>query len=274
MPLTLTYRGSTTVPVEVDGLGPTALRERTLREIERLPIDRGNRSVPLAELFDVSGDPSDEQLVFAGDLAGVHGIGTRLERGLVRVEGNAGRHLGAGMRGGEIYVAGNVGDWAGAELRGGLLRVRGNAGNHAGSAYCGDPLGMTGGTLLIEGNAGEQVGRNMRRGLLVVGGDVGDAPALNMIAGTILVFGTTGRRPAAGMRRGTLAVFGKPPKLLPTFRSTGVCRLLFLQLYFAALRRHGFAVPQRFDRAPMAMFTGDLLGPGKGEVLVPVASGT
>lgn len=107
----------------------------------------------------------------------------------------------------------------------------------------------------------------MRRGTIAVGGDVGDVPALNMIAGTILVFGSAGRRSAAGMRRGTLFVGGARPHLLPTFRSTGLCRTHFLSLYFEALRRRGFAVPQNLGTR-YEMFSGDLLGGGKGEVLV------
>ena len=267
MALTLTYRGRTSLPVELEGLLPAMLRASAPSDIERLPIVCGNRTTALAELFDVAGRADDERVVFIGELAGVHGIGARLDRGTIRIEGSAGRHVGAGMRGGEIHVAGDVGDWAGAEMRGGTLRVDGSAANHAGAAYSGSPRGMSGGMLLIGGRAGCEVGHSMRRGTIAVGGDVGDAAALNMIAGTILVFGSTGRRSAAGMRRGTLFVGGARPHLLPTFRSTGVCRTHFLMLYYEALRRRGFAVPPTLGTT-LEMFSGDLLGGGKGEVLV------
>jgi formylmethanofuran dehydrogenase subunit C len=266
--LTLTYRGNTSVPVEVEGIVPAALREKPLGEIEKLPIFHGNRQVPLAEFFTVAGDPGDEQLTFAGDLAGVHWIGAKMERGIVRVEGNAGRHVGSEMIGGEIHVLGDAGDWVGGEMRKGLIHVRGNAGNLVGSAYRGSDRGMTGGTLLIGGNVGDEIGHTMRRGLIAVGGDTGDFPCLNMIAGSVLVFGTTGVRAAAGMRRGTLAVFGKAPALLNTFRSAGDCKLSYLRIYFATLRRHGFRVPDELDDADYRVFTGDLLTVGKGEVLV------
>lgn len=266
--LTLTYRGSTNVPIEVEGIVPAALRERSLPEIEKLPIYHGNRQVPLAEFFAVSGDPSDEQLTLVGDLSGVHHIGSKMDRGVVRVEGNAGRHVGSELRGGEVHVFGNAGDWVGGEMRRGLIYVRGNAGDLVGSAYRGSPRGMTGGTLLVGGNVGDEIAHSMRRGLIAVGGDTGDFPCLNMVAGSVLVFGTTGDRAAAGMRRGTLAVFGQAPKLLNTFKPTGLGNPLYLRLYFAALRRHGFPVPHGLNDVEYRLFSGDLLTVGKGEVLV------
>lgn len=266
--LTLSHRAATTLPVEVFGLTPTMVRDRTLAEIERLPIQHGNRQLALAECFAVSGDPRDEQLVFVGNLSGVHGIGARMDGGTVRVEGNAGRHAGSEMRGGELRIAGNTGDWLGTEMHGGLIDVGGDAGDHAGSAYRGSPRGMTGGTLLVRGNAGGELGHSLRRGLIAVGGDIGDVPCLNMIAGSVIVGGTVGLRPAAGMRRGTLAVLGRPPELLPTFRSAGTTRPLFLRLYFATLRRLGFPIAAECDTADYRHFAGDLLGVGKGEILL------
>jgi formylmethanofuran dehydrogenase subunit C len=270
--LTLTYRGNTTVPVEVEGIVPAVLREKPLGEIEKLQVYHGNRQIPLAEFFSVAGDPSDEQLTFTGELSGVHWIGAKMDRGVVRVEGNAGRHVGSELRGGEVHVSGNAGDWVGGEMKKGLIYVRGNAGHLIGSAYRGSAKGMTGGMLLIGGNVGNEIGHSMRRGLIAIGGNTADFPCLNMIAGTVLVFGTTGIRAAAGMRRGTLAVFGEKPKLLHTFKSTGQCKPLYLRLYFAMLRRHGFSVPAELDDAGLRMFTGDLLTVGKGELLVREAA--
>lgn len=267
MPLTLTYCAKTTVPVEVAGFTPAGLRGASRTEIEKRTILHGNQRVPLAELFRVAGTSDDEQLTFVGDLSGVHSIGAKMDRGVIRVEGNAGRHLGSELAGGEIQVTGDAGDWVGGEMRSGLIHVRGNAGDRVGSAYRGSPRGMIGGTLLIGGNCGDELGHNLRRGLIAVGGNVGDAPGLNLIAGTILVMGGVGIRPVAGMRRGTLAVFGKTPELLPTFRPSGLGRPLYLRLYFAALRRQGFAVPPELDEADYRLFAGDLLAGGRGEVL-------
>lgn len=273
--LTLTYRGPKTdsvanVPVEIEGIVPDRLRELSPATIAGLPIFHGNQSVPLGELFAVAGDPADEHLVLQGDLWGVHWIGAKMENGVLRIEGNAGRHVGSGLRGGEIHVSGDVGDWLGAEMKSGLIHVRGSAGDQAGAAYRGSPRGMTGGTLLIAGNSGAETGYLMRRGLIAVGGDTGDFPAWNMIAGTMLVFGTTGKRAAAGMRRGTLAVFGRPPQLLPTFRAAGRCSPTFLRLYFAELRSRGFRVAEQLVGEELRIHSGDGLTVGKGEVLTRV----
>ncbi len=266
--LTLTYHGRTSIPVEVEGIVPEALRGLGVAEIERLTILHGNRATPLAELFRVSGNADDEQVTMIGDLSGVHWIGAKQRSGVMRIEGDAGRHLGSGLDGGTIHVAGNAGDFAGAEMRSGLIHVRGSVGNLAGGAYRGSARGMTGGTLLIGGDAGHEIGTTMRRGLIAVGGNVGDLAAFNMIAGTVLVLGKAGQRAAAGMRRGTLAVLGGTEELLPTFREAGRCRPTYLRLYDAELRSHGFATPANFATGEWRQFTGDLLTVGKGEVLV------
>jgi len=49
--LTLRYKADTTVPVEVEGLTPSAVRGLSIAEIQRFDLFHGNRKVPLAELF-------------------------------------------------------------------------------------------------------------------------------------------------------------------------------------------------------------------------------
>jgi formylmethanofuran dehydrogenase subunit C len=215
--LKLTTAGS--LPIEVFGVTPDHLRGRTLDEIERMPILHGNRTLPLAELFHVSGNAASERCEFSGDLRSVHGIGARMGSGMIVVSGSAGRHLGSQMIGGQIEVAGDVGDSLGAEMRGGLLRVRGSAANLAAAAYRGSVQGMTGGTILVGGSVGDEAGHSMRRGLLAVAGDCGNFLGVNMLAGSLLVLGRCGDHPGAGMRRGTIALLGSQhPALLPTFR--------------------------------------------------------
>ena len=85
----------------------------------------------LAELFSVSGDPSDGRIDLEGDLAGVHYIGYGMNSGEIHVHGNAGRHVGGEMSGGRIKVDGNAGDYAGCEMHGGLIQVAGNAGHRS-----------------------------------------------------------------------------------------------------------------------------------------------
>ena len=98
--LSLRYKAETSVPVEVEGLTPSAVRALSLAEIQRLEIFHGNRRVPLAEFFDVSGDPTDARIEFEGNLAGVHWIGAQMTEGEIHVRGPAGRHVGSEMNDG------------------------------------------------------------------------------------------------------------------------------------------------------------------------------
>lgn len=268
MPLSLQYRGQTSVPVEIEGLTPDAMREKSLAEIERFEIFHGNEKLPLAEMFKIGGNAADEQFEFSGNLAGVHWIGAHMKRGSIRVEGDAGRHVGSEMEGGEIHVRGNAGDWVGGEMRNGLIHVRGRAGHLIGAAYRGSRRGMTNGTILIGDAVGNEVGHTMRRGLIAIGGNCGDFAGLNMIAGSILVFGACGIRPAAGMRRGTLGLFGAAPGLLPTFKAGCRYHPLMLQLIFRELLRLDFRVPDELFSAGYRIYHGDLVTVGRGELLV------
>ena len=200
MPLKLSYKLKTGVPVEVDGIVPNVLAPLSLEAIERLEVQHGNERLPLAEAFTATGNAADGRLEFVGELAGVHRIGAGMTTGRIDVAGAAGRHAGSQMTGGEIHVAGDSGDWLGAEMHGGSIHVHGNAGNLVGSAYRGSERGMTGGTILVAGNVGDECGHTMRRGLLAVGGSCGVFVGINMIAGSVLVFGDCGRgraRPCA-----------------------------------------------------------------------------
>ncbi|MEX2112573.1 MAG: formylmethanofuran dehydrogenase subunit C [Pirellulales bacterium] len=273
MPLRLTYRADTSVPVEVEGLLPHAVRAMSLPEIERLEFVHGNEKRPLADFFAVAGNPGDNRIELEGKLAGVHWIGAKLSDGAIHVAGDVGRHAGSEMSGGQIHIDGDAGDWAGGEMHGGLIHIRGRAGDHLGAAYRGSKRGMTGGTILVEGAAGHEIGHTMRRGLLAVGG-CGDFAGINMIAGTILVFGPAGIRPAAGMRRGTLGLFGSnPPTLLPTFRAGSRAKPLVLELLFRELRALGYPVHERLSTSDYRTYHGDLVTVGRGEILVAEGAG-
>jgi formylmethanofuran dehydrogenase subunit C len=267
--LRLTYKADTSVPVEVEGLTPTAVQKKSVGEIERLIIFHGNRKVPLAEFFSVDGTPDDGVITFEGSLAGVHWIGAQMTEGVIHVRGPAGRHVGSEMTGGAIHVHGDAGDWVGGEMHGGLIHVRGNAGHLIGSAYRGSKHGMTGGTILVTGSVGNEVGHTLRRGLVAIAGGCGDFVGVNMIAGTVLVFGDCGIRPAAGMRRGTVGLFGaSTPPLLPTFHRSCTCEPLFLQVLFRSLRAYQFAVPDELVGATYRRYHGDNLTIGRGELLL------
>jgi formylmethanofuran dehydrogenase subunit C len=267
--LTLRYTSPTPIPVEVEGLTPSAVRAMPQADIERFEIFHGNRKAPLAEFFALSGDASDGRLQFEGDLSGVHWIGAKMSEGEIHVRGDAGRHVGSEMSGGVIHVHGNASDWVGGEMHGGLIHVHGNAGHLIGSAYRGSRIGMNGGTILVDGSVGNEVGLTLRRGLVAIGGNCGDFVGANMIAGTVLVFGQPGNRPAAGMRRGTVGLLGtNPPPLLMTFRKNCVCKPPVLRLMLRYLQSLGFGVPSDCWDANYAVYNGDRVTVGRGEILI------
>jgi len=269
MPLNLHYHGETTIPVELEGILPENLCQLSLDEIRQQKIFHGKEVVTLGEFFDVSGDASDEQLVFDGQLSGVHWIGAKMRRGQIVINGDAGRHLGSEMSGGQIEVKGHAGDWAGGEMHGGLIHVRGDAGHLIGAAYRGGPKGMTNGTIIIAGKAGNEVGHTMRRGLIAIGGDVGDLVGISMLAGSILVFGKCGIRHGVGMKRGTIAFLGEDaPQMLPTFRHA--CRYSpnFLRVVLLKLKQLGFEFDPALLDSNYDLYHGDLIEGGRGEVVI------
>ena len=269
MPLRLTLKKKTTVPLEVEGITPDVTRGKSLAEIEKLEVFEGNVKTSLAEFFTVAGDAADGIHEWEGDLAGVHWIGAKMTSGKVIASGNVGRHLGSEMRGGEIHVQGDASDWVGGEMHGGLIHVRGRAGHLVGSAYRGSAKGMTKGTILIGGDAGNEIGLSMRRGLIAIGGNIGDLAGMNMLAGSIFVFGTSGIRHGAGMKRGTIAFLGpEAPPLLPTFRRACRYRPEVLPVIYRQLRKLDFAVPDELLTAPCDLYNGDLIAGGRGEILI------
>jgi len=268
MTLRLVLRSCSSVPVEVEGLTPDAVRDKPLAEIERLAIYHGNTTVPLAEFFDVSGDPADGRMDWEGDLSGVHWVGAGMSAGWLHIAGSVGRHLGSEMRGGEIQVDGDAGDWLGGEMRGGLIHVRGRAGHGVGAAYRGSARGMTGGTILVQGPVGDEIGHSMRRGLLAVGA-AGDLAGFNMLAGTILVLGPAGIRHGAGMKRGTIALLGQASlPILPSFQFACQYRPEAMTLLLRHVRSLGFPLPEDRLAASYDLYNGDLIEGGRGELLV------
>jgi len=271
MPLTLTLRAPSAIPLEVDSVRLDEVRALTPDAVLKTLIQRGNKQVELGEFFTADGSAADDAtLVWQGDCSKVKLIGSQLASGTVRVEGDAGMHLGAEMTGGEIHCCGNVADWVGAEMKGGRITVRGSAGHLVGAAYRGGRRGMTGGEIVILGDAGNEIGHTMRRGLIAVAGKVGDAVGVGMIAGTVVLGGQPGIRHGAGMKRGSLIFLnpGANLDILPTFRRTCSYRPVFLQPYLRRLQTLGFPVDPAWGRGAYVRYAGDLLELGAGELLV------
>lgn len=274
MPLVITLHTPTSIPLEVDSIVMETVRAQSPDDVKRTLVQRGNKQVPLGEFCDVTGSAADDaEIVWQGDCSRVKLIGTKLTAGRIRVEGDAGMHLGAEMTGGEIVVHGNAADWVGAEMHGGRIHIHGNAGHLVGAVYRGGRKGMTNGEILINGDAGNEIGHAMRRGLIAVGGRAGDFVGVGLIAGTVLVFGEPGIRHGAGMKRGTIGLFaGGSPDMLPTFKYACTYRPTFLRLYLRHLAALGFAVPEGCLDAAYRRYCGDFLELGKGEILVREAA--
>jgi formylmethanofuran dehydrogenase subunit C len=279
MAIKLTYRAETSVPVEIEGLTPDWACDKSLTEIERFEIFHGNRKLPLAEMFSITGDAGDKRFDFDGNLAGVHWIGAHMRSGQIHVHGPAGRHIGSELRGGRIHIEGDAGGWVGCEMRAGLIHVHGNAGHLVGAAYRGSAKGMIGGTIFVDGNAGNEIGLSMQKGTIVIGGEAGDMIGFNMTDGSIFVLGNAGIRAGAGMRGGTIVMLGPTPSpMLPSFRFDRTSRVgsahhdptdggqcppyaALRELREKGLRLDESKLPESVD-----VYVGDLVADGSGEI--------
>ncbi len=264
--ISLTLKDQPNVPLEAESISPDVTATLSHDAIRALPVQLGKRQRRLDDFFTVEGDASDE-ITITGDARKVKWIGRGMTRGRIHVEGNAGMHLGAYMKGGTIDVSGNVTDWLGAEMTGGHIRIRGNAGGQVGAAYRGSASGMSDGTIIVDGTAGLEVGMRMKRGTIVIGGRARDFAGLQMKGGTLVLGGGAELRTGAWMMRGTIVSL-KPLPLLPTFAEAATYNPTFLRVYARHLRTLGVSLP--FDERDGAYqrYTGDASVPGKGEILI------
>ena len=252
--------------IDCSGLTADALAGLSATDIASLPILVGGRTAHVGDVFDVSGADST-QISFKGTTARCHRIGAGATGGSIRVEGDAGDHLGLQLKGGEITVTGNAGDFVACEMKKGRIVVHGNVGDCAGAPLPGNKKGMSGGMLVVHGNAGERLADQLRRGQILVAGNAGAYAASRMVAGTVLVLGTLGAHCGHNMRRGSLIVRQRPA-LPATFADCGTHTLAFLPLLMASWKDAGapFAMLPVNPRAERWM--GDTGNGGKAEVLV------
>lgn len=262
----LTLKQRPHVPLEAEALSPDVFAPLKNAEIRALPVILGKRGHRLEDFFEVEGDGS-EDIEIRGDVGRVKWIGRGMTRGRLTLQGDAGMHLGAYMKGGVIEVAGNASDWVGAEMTGGLIRIAGNAGGQLGAAYRGSLTGMKGGAILVGGSAGLEIGMRMRRGLIAVRGFVRDFAGLQMKGGTIVLGSGAEIRTGAWMVRGSIISL-KPLKLLPTFTFACSYEPVFLRPYAQHLRGLGFGMPPEMATGVYRRYLGDTAVPGKGEIFV------
>ena len=253
--------------LDLSPLTPERLAGQSAEGVARLPLACGRKSLPVGEWFDVHGH-AGPGIVIEGDGARLDRIGSGMQDGRIRVEGNAGAYLGIGMRGGRIDVSGSVDAYAASGLTGGLVKIGGDSGDCLGAALPGEHRGMRGGVVIVGGRVGDRAGDHMRRGLILAEGSCGDYCGSRMQGGTIAMLGPCGARPGYAMRRGTLLFAGAAPSPGPTFNDGGTLPLEFLVL----LARSWQELPSRFAsvRRPSTRvhrWIGDLGFGGEGELI-------
>ena len=251
--ITLTIKEQPSIPIEAEAIVPDVLASLENDAIRALPMFIGKRQCHIGDFFKVEGEASEE-LEIRGNAGNIKWIGKGMTRGHIHIDGSAGMHLGAMMKGGTIDVSGDAMDWVGGEMSGGLIRIGGNAGGQVGAAYRGSRTGMTDGTILIEGSAGMEVGMRMKRGTIAIKGSVKDFAGLQMKGGTIIA-GNAELRTGAWMNRGTIISL-TPIKLLPTFAYSCSCNPPFLRLIARHLQQLGFTIPFAESAGPIAESTG------------------
>jgi formylmethanofuran dehydrogenase subunit C len=267
--LTFTLKFQPAQRVDMSPLTCDKLKELSLEQIADLTLQNGKAKVRVAELFDISGDDS-QNIVIKNGFEKLDFIGKELNSGTITIEGDVGAYCGLGMKNGAITVNGNAGIFAACEMKKGLFTVNGNVGDFLGGALVGNKMGMKGGTVLVKGNAGERVGDHLRRGIILIEGNAGDYCGSRMTAGTIAVMGQVGNHLGYAMRRGTLLLWNQP-KLPATFNDCGTHTLAFLPLLFASFK----SLNSQFADSAAAFnrvqrFGGDMAEMGRGEVLIKV----
>jgi formylmethanofuran dehydrogenase subunit C len=264
--LTLTLRAAPPAHVDASVLTPARLDGLAEREVASLTLRCGRESLPVGDLFAVSGR-GDGDLHLIGDLRLIDAIGHMTTHGRIVVDGPCGDHVGAKGKGGEIVVRGDAGRSAGAELRAGRITIQGNAGDRLGAAYPGARAGVTGGEIVVTGDAGAEAGAGMRRGLVAIGGRAGAGAGLRMLAGTVIALGGVGPEAGMGNRRGSIAS-GAPATLLASYAFATRLRPPALALQLRHLRTLGLPVDDARLAGRWARWSGDGLELNRGEILI------
>lgn len=251
------------IPIEADLITPSAFAGKTLEQIGKLKVMQGRDSCELREFFKITGESADSaeetEIVIRGDLRKVKQIGKGMNGGKIRVEGDAGMHLGAEMIAGRIAVTGSVDAYAGAEMSGGNIQIEGDAGDYLCACYRGSPDGMTGGRVYVAGNVGDEMALHMRKGFIAVKGNVGAMAATRMKGGSIIVCGELGPRACTEATKGMLFALGKVSSLPPTFKYSGNSEREFTGYYIRYLksRRPDFIKSKISYSEKWAKFVGD-----------------
>ncbi|MFI4877043.1 MAG: formylmethanofuran dehydrogenase subunit C [Blastopirellula sp. JB062] len=250
MPLTLTLLQDIAPSVDLRAISPPRLAPLALPQIAKLPLQAGNQTLELGELFRVQGDPADEKMRWCGDFSQCDYVAAEMTRG-------------------ELWIEGSVGDHVGAAMRGGRLTIVGNAGDFVASPAPGEKQGLQGGSIVIQGNAGRELGTRMRRGMIAVAGNVGKLCGYRMLAGTIVIGGAVGEQLGLRMKRGTILALTGAGRLPATFQFDCLSHPPMIPLLRRELERLQFAVEPDAWKGPYRYYSGDAAEMSRGEILAP-----
>jgi len=265
-PLLLTLKERPPQRLDLSGLLPELLAEKSAAEIARIGVETTRKPVTVGDVFRVrTGDA--RHIRIEGGCDRLDWIGHGMTSGEIVVEGDAGSQAGRLMAGGTLTITGNAGPWAGSAMRGGEIEIRGSAGERLGGPLPGETAGMRGGMLIVRGDAGGRAADRMRRGTIVVEGRAGAWAGSRMIAGTLIVGGPAGPLPGYLMRRGTIVLGASTAEMSPTFVDCGTHELTALRLLAAFLARYS-ARAARLLRRPLRRLAGDTAVLGKGEIFL------
>lgn len=265
-PLVLTLKERPPERLDLSGLLPHLLAEKTAAEIARIGVETTRKPLTVGDVFRVRmGDV--RHIRIEGSCDRLDWIGHGMTSGEIVVEGDAGSQAGRLMTGGRLTIIGNAGPWAGSGMRGGEIEIRESAGERLGGPLPGETAGMGGGTLIVRGDAGRRAADRMRRGTIVIEGGADAAAGSRMIAGTLIVGGPAGPLPGYLMRRGTIVLGASAEELSPTFVDCGMHELTALRLMAAFVARYSARTARLLQR-PLRRLAGDMAVLGKGEIFL------
>ncbi|NHI83202.1 MAG: formylmethanofuran dehydrogenase subunit C [Candidatus Thorarchaeota archaeon] len=240
MTVHMKLRATLDLPIEAESITPSSFARRSLHEIRDMPVIQGNSIHHLSEFFDIDGTAGptakETEILLSGNLNQVKMIGKGMDGGRIKIEGNAGMHLGANMKSGRIHVIGSVGSWTAAEMAGGNIQIEGDADHNLCSAYRGSKTGMTGGRVYVKGNVASELASHMCRGFIVIGGDIGPLAAARMMGGTIILCGNVDERIGVEATRGLIICIGTVKSILPTYRLNDTANNEFIGYYLRYLK--------------------------------------
>ena len=249
----------------------TAINEScNANQAKKINVSIGNKNIEAGELFNISGNFSNANIVIDNSNQNLDYVGYQLPEGVqLDINGDCGHYSGAELKGGRLTIHGNTLDYTACAMRNGIIDIKGSSGHYTGSAYAGHKKGMSGGTVLIHKNSGDFTSDLMRRGVIMVVGDIGDYCGSRMIAGTITNLGSVGNHIGAGMRRGTLLFPALPKEMNRTFINCGRHNLGYLTLLLHELRTHDSEFKSLHSmRRRVQRYMGDPAVGGLGEILI------